>query len=220
MNTQLDHLVIAADSLEQGVAFIKESFGVLMPFGGQHPKMATHNHLMAIGDGVFLEILAIDKLATQSTRPRWFGLDDPFIRAQLKQKPLLLGWVLNTSNIDQLLAGTRFPFGKPELVTRSKLEWVFAMPEDGRLFAGGLIPYLIQWQTQTHPAYQMADLGCRLLSLDIYHPQPHWLESILQTIGAETIPVIHELKSPESAFFSATFDTPLGIKTLKSLNVV
>ena len=41
MNVQLDDLVIAADTLEQGVDYIESVLGVKMPVGGKHPLMAT-----------------------------------------------------------------------------------------------------------------------------------------------------------------------------------
>src|SRR5439155_21485872 len=72
----LDHLTVAALSLEQGVAYVHRALGVVAPPGGSHPLMATHNHLMQLGDGVFLEIIAPDGRAAPQ-RTRWFGLDDP-----------------------------------------------------------------------------------------------------------------------------------------------
>src|SRR4051812_15158493 len=72
----LDHITVAALTLEQGIAHVRATLGVDVPFGGAHPLMATHNCLMQIGDGVFLEIIAPDPAATPQ-RARWFALDDP-----------------------------------------------------------------------------------------------------------------------------------------------
>jgi hypothetical protein len=75
----LDHLTVAALTLEQGVNYVQRVLGVAVPFGGAHPLMGTHNHLMQLGDGMFLEIIAPDPAVTPK-RTRWFGLDDPRMR--------------------------------------------------------------------------------------------------------------------------------------------
>ena len=74
MKTQFDHLVVAAR-----VDYIEEKLGVVMPYGGQHPKMGTHNHLIQLGNGTFLEVIAIKPELPSPQRPRWFGLDDPLV---------------------------------------------------------------------------------------------------------------------------------------------
>ena len=70
MDTKIDHLVIGAESLIQGVEYVKSCLGVEMPFGGVHVKMGTHNHLMRLGDGIFLEIIAINPEIDPPNRPR------------------------------------------------------------------------------------------------------------------------------------------------------
>jgi len=50
--TKIDHIAVAAGSLEAGVAYVEEALGVVMPKGGEHPAMATHNHLMQLGDQI------------------------------------------------------------------------------------------------------------------------------------------------------------------------
>lgn len=99
MNTRLDHIVIGAATLEQGVTYIRETLGIEIPPGGEHFHMGTHNHLMQLGNEIFLEVMAINPKAVAPNRPRWFGLDDPFIKAQLEYQPRLLTWVVNTPDI-------------------------------------------------------------------------------------------------------------------------
>ncbi|MEE8364674.1 MAG: VOC family protein [Gammaproteobacteria bacterium] len=43
-------MVIAADSLEQGVDYVRSTLGVDIPRGGVHQTMGTHNHLMQLGN--------------------------------------------------------------------------------------------------------------------------------------------------------------------------
>ena len=48
MNTQLDHLIVAAATLAEGVAWCEDMLGVTPGPGGQHPLMGTHNRLLKI----------------------------------------------------------------------------------------------------------------------------------------------------------------------------
>ncbi len=155
MNTKFDHLVVGAQNLEQGVAYIKEKLGVEVPFGGNHLKMGTHNHLMRVGNNVFLEIIAIDPEHPAPERPRWFGLDDPFIQMSLENTPRLLSWVVNCEDIRKTIGKASCSFGHPELLSRGSLNWYFGLPSDGRLIAGGFLPYLIQWIDIEHPSNKM-----------------------------------------------------------------
>ena len=62
----LDHLVVAALTLEAGVDHVFRSLGVAIPPGGAHPLMGTHNHLMQLGEGVFLEVIARDSRSVRA----------------------------------------------------------------------------------------------------------------------------------------------------------
>ena len=215
MTTGFDHLVIGAASLDEGVAYVKETLGAEIPAGGEHPLMGTHNHLMKLSDSSFLEIIAINPEAPPPSRPRWFGLDDALVRSSLAQ-PRLLAWVVNTPNLNTLQAQTSFDFGEATKVSRGNLTWDFAIPEDGRLLAGGTLPYLIQWHTQNHPARNMARRDCSLIGLEIHHPYPEWLGAILTDIGAANCVTLHALADNAAPFLKAHIGTSNGTKVLSS----
>ena len=216
MQTQIDHLVIGAKTLSQGVNYVREQLGVEMPFGGVHTKMGTHNHLMRTGKNTFLEIIAINHDIDPPDRPRWFGLDDPFIRQQIDRQPSLLTWVVNTHDIKKLAQRSTVSLGKAELISRGQLNWYFGLPDDGRLIAGGMLPYVIQWQTDKHPSKNMIDLGCNLERMEIFHPYPRWLQSALSSIGASGLVQVHALSKNEIPYMIAYINSPLGIKKLYS----
>ena len=69
MSTVIDHLVIAAETLEQGAEYVLKMLGVDIPFGGVHPKMGTHNLLMQLGNTLFLEVIAINPDAAALAHP-------------------------------------------------------------------------------------------------------------------------------------------------------
>ncbi|MCG8352884.1 MAG: VOC family protein [Chloroflexales bacterium] len=216
MKASLDHIVIGAASLDQGVAYVKEHLGVAIPKGGEHAAMGTHNHLMQLGNNVFLEVLAVNPDAPALSRPRWYGFADPFVRRQLARRPQLLTWVVNTPDIAHTLAQSAFSFGEAMLMSRGDLHWYFGVPDDGRLLAGGILPYIIQWQTDTHPSGRLRDLGCTLKQLEIHHPQPDWLASILSAVGAAGCVALKPLEANATPFLAAHIETPIGLKTLSS----
>ncbi len=216
MQTRIDHLVIGAGSLTQGVDYVRDYLGVNIPYGGVHKKMGTHNHLMQLGDNVFFEIIAINHEAEAPNRPRWYGLDDPFVKQQIEMQPTLLTWVVNTSNINELIRQAEFSVGNAELISRGDLSWYFGLPDDGRLLAGGMLPYVIEWQTEIHPSVNMVNLGCNIQSLEIYHPHPFWLQAALESIGSVDLVKINSLPKNEAPYLVAYIATPDGVKELVS----
>lgn len=220
MTLKIDHLVVAADTLEQGIAYIEQQFSVKVPLGGVHPLMGTHNCLMQAGDNMFFEIIAINPQslvddALRIKHPRWFSLDDPLLRAQLKQSPKLLTWLVNTQQFEETKKQGIYRQTAAHLLSRNNLSWHFALPLDGSLLANGILPYLLQWQGP-NPAQTMPNKGCALEEITIYHPQPQWIKDQLDIIGASHLVSINALQEPQSAFFEARFQTPKGPVTLSS----
>jgi hypothetical protein len=191
-----DHLVIGAASLRQGVDWVEGKLGVAMPPGGSHPRMGTHNHLTALGPDSFLEVIAIDPAAEPPARPRWFALDDPARRTSLEARPRLLTWVAATGDIEANLAGARAAgaeIGRAVEMTRGELTWLISIRDDGGLPEAGTLPVLIQWPGGVHPAGQMTDLGLRLDTLELRHPNPANLDTVLRAIGADhLVAIVHD----------------------------
>ena len=216
MNLAIDHLVIGAATLEQGAAYVKAQLGVDIPFGGVHETMGTHNHLMALSDHLFLEVIAMNPSIEAPPLPRWYGLDDPYVQHRLKQQAGLIAWVVNTNNIRNSLQKASCSFGHVQRICRGELSWDFALPSDGRLLGAGMLPYLIEWQTAAHPARNMHTSRCRLKVLEIHHPNINWLASVLSSIGAQDLVEICSLNEDETPYLAAHIETPLGLKVLRS----
>ena len=103
----LDHLIVAATKIEQGVEWIEERLGAHPQPGGKHVAMGTHNALLRIGARVYLEIIAVDPTASAPQRSRWMDLDEPRMRAALAEGPALIHWAVATCDIESKV--TRSP---------------------------------------------------------------------------------------------------------------
>ena len=70
---ELDHLVVAARTLDEGAAWCEATLGAVPALGGRHTHMGTHNALLSVGSARFprsyLEILAIDAGAAPPALP-------------------------------------------------------------------------------------------------------------------------------------------------------
>jgi len=203
---QLDHITIAADSLAAGVAYAEAALDVKIPFGGAHPLMGTHNHLLRLGDSLFLEIIAPDPAAEPVSRRRWFGLDDPAMRAELAAGPRLATWIVATDDIEATLRELPLARGPAIKVTRGELSWLISVPSDGAMPFGGAFPTLIAWPRGPHPASRMPDLGCSLVSFEIAHPdarairdalQPHLNDARVQFMPAPHVSLRATIRTPQ-----------------------
>jgi hypothetical protein len=190
---QLDHLVIAARTLEEGADFIAAKLGVEMTGGGAHPLMRTHNRLLNLWGGAYLEVIAIDPNAEpiETPCPRLFALDDPAQRKRLEAGPQLVHWVVRV-NRPRLL--TRWQAQYPERIpavvpmTRGGNAWDLTIPADGTFPAwqgagDGLLPSLIQWDTPQHPSESLPETGIALRSLTGFHPRAHLISEQLAWLG-------------------------------------
>jgi len=163
---KLDHIVVAAATLEDGEAFITARTGATPSRGGKHVAMGTHNSLLRLGERTYLEIIAIDPDAKAPSRQRWFALDRPSMRATLDVSPRLITWVARCSDIDAARAactgaGGVDP-GPVHPMSRGEVHWRITIPDDGMLPGGGAIPTLIEWPDTRHPADALPDSGVRL----------------------------------------------------------
>ena len=171
----LDHLVVAARTLDEGVAWCEATLGITPGPGGRHALMGTHNRLFSIASARFprayLEIIALDPDAPPPARSRWFDLDAPALRNALASEPQLIHWVVRGEDIGSLCERWRrigIERGEPLVAQRESaqgvLRWRISVRSDGARLFDGALPTLIEWGA-AHPTDAMPGSGVLLEQL-------------------------------------------------------
>jgi hypothetical protein len=209
----LDHLVVAAATLADGIDYIASLTGVAPVPGGQHVAMGTHNALLRLGQRVYLEVIAIDPQAERPPRPRWFELDRAALQAELMERPRLIHWVARTEDIGAAAARCPVDLGAAQPMSRGEYRWRITIPEDGALPGGGLVPTLIQWEVPRHPADGLPDSAVTLASFAATDPDPARPRAALAALGlADVLSVTYDRERR----LAAMLRTPRGNITLSS----
>ncbi|RLJ59093.1 glyoxalase-like protein [Litoreibacter meonggei] len=202
---RLDHLALAAETLDAARAHVESALGVQLATRGEHPQMGTHNHLMSLGPDIYFEAIAINPDATAPNRPRWFNLD------HFDGPPRLTNWILATDDLEAALAELPNGFGTPISLQRGDFRWSMAVPDDGILPWGGWGPALIQWHGDLHPAPLLPEQGIRLGTFVLHHPQATEIAATLAPLLPRDTVLFAEAETPG---LSANFDTPHGRRVL------
>ena len=200
---RLDHLVYAAPDLAAAVDELAARTGVRATPGGRHVGRGTHNALLALGPDSYVEIIAPDPNQSPPAMPRPFGLDT-------LTAPHLTTWALKAPDIETHVAAARAAAYDPGVVMSMsrarpdgvRLAWRLTLTP--RLPGDGLVPFLIDWGTTSHPAGGAA-AGCTLVELRAEHPEPEVIRPLLRAVNAE----LQLSRGPAPALI-ATMATPRG----------
>jgi hypothetical protein len=207
---QLDHLVVTSPTLGVGVEWVRATLGVAPHAGGDHLRMGTHNALLRLGNATYLEVIASDPGAPTPGRPRWYELD----RMAPDARPRLATWVARTDDITSTVADCPARYGAIEPMSRGLLSWLITIPPDGSLSGDGVFPTLIEWQTHEHPAARLAEQGCALKLLELFHPAPRSLHALLECLGLNAAVAIHEIRPGERPYLVAHIETLRGLLSI------
>ena len=228
MTTRLDHLVVAASTLDEGVAWCERTLGITPGPGGEHPLMGTHNRLFSIATAqypkAYFEVIAIKSGAACARNigaKRWFDLENEALQATLKQNgPQLIHFVASTPQaapVVQALADLGIDRG--ELLTASRatahglLSWQITVRHDGQRLMHGTLPTLIQWG-DVHPTQNMPASGVTLQSLTASFPWADELRAAYAAIGLQGVAAVQAQPN-----LIATLQTPRGLVTLESKGI-
>jgi hypothetical protein len=201
----LDHIAVAAETLAEGAAHVEAALGVELSDVGVHDRMGTHNRLLGLGPGVYLEVIAINPDAAPPAQARWFDLDN------FTGKPRLTNWIVRTDDLAGVLEGAPAGMGVPISFARGPYLWQMGVPPDGKLPWEGAAPALIEWQSALHPAERLPDRGCRLVGLTVEHPEAEAMLAAFPALGA--VAGVRVAAGPVKRLW-AEIDTPDGRKFL------
>lgn len=232
MKSHIDHLVIVANSLDQGVAWCEATLGITPNPGGEHKLFGTHNRLFKIATPAnpmaYCEIIAINtgaSLAIKQGAKRWFDMDDITLQAAVAAEPRLVHFVANTAEVRGACAALsalgidRGPALEASRHSRKGLlQWQITVREDGQRLFNGTLPTLIQWgkpgddePLRLHPRNSLPRSGVTLQSITVSHPDAAALQAAYVTIGLTGITV-----EEGPANLTATLQTPKGAVKLSS----
>jgi hypothetical protein len=235
MHTQLDHLVIVAKTLEQGVQWCEATLGVTPGPGGEHALYGTHNRLLKIATPsnpmVYLEIIAIDPEAVRPKKAsptRWFDMDNPALQKAVAEEPRLVHFVVNTPDLKAARMALRMEaidrgpaiYGNRR-TSKGMLNWQISVRADGQRLFDGALPTVIQWgkpdatePMKLHPRNTLPRSGVTLNSLEVTHPSAKKLQEAYSAIELKRVAV-----SEGPANLKATLHTPKGLVTRESLGI-
>lgn len=235
MHTQIDHLVIVAQSLEQGVQWCEATLGITPGPGGEHTLYGTHNRLFKVASPAnpmaYVEIIAIDPKAVRPKRAcptRWFDMDNPALQKAVAKEPRLVHFVVNTPDIRAARMAIRMQgidrgpaISASRRTNRGTLNWQISVRADGQRLFDGCMPSLIQWgkpeatdPLKLHPRNTLTRSGVTLQSLEVIHPSAAKLQAAYDAIELNRVSV-----TEGTANLKATLQTPKGVVVLESLGI-
>ena len=205
--TQLDHLVLGAPDLNMGIDHAAKVLGARPIIGGRHPQYGTHNAIVALGDHIYLEIIASDPDLPPPEEGVLWDLDT-------LQEPRLITWAMRTDQIFDLAEKARkaglnigdVAEGARTTPEGKVLKWRLTNPHAARLETA--TPFLIDWGETLHPAETAPKAGS-LTALRFEHPQPDMLKHVFATLGLSV-----EVASADDPAIIAAVKTPNGMVEL------
>lgn len=213
-NHKPDHIVYFVPNLDEAYETFEKEWGVRPKFGGQHVGRGSHNALLSLGNGSYLEIIAPDPNQPTPPNARSFGMDN-------LSAPRLITWAVGTTDIQAAVSHSQAAGYNPgDILPSSRMrsdgilmEW--ALTRSAEAAAGTtprgdwLIPFFIDWGQTPHPS-KNNPAGCTLLEVKAQHPDP---EPIRQMLAAMQVNCVVE--KGEQAQLIALVETPDGKIELK-----
>lgn len=201
----LDHLVLAADTLEAGSDYLWQRFGVRPDPGGQHIGWGTHNSLLQLGGGTYLEVIAPDPNQPAPDRARPFGIDRPPLRDRIAVRPRLVHYMIRTADIRATSAALGYETGPVQSMSRGDLTWQVAIRENQAGSNDMLLPAMIDWGDQSPPGERLEPRGVVLTAFHLRGPLQ--MCDLLMPLTADRRIKVGERSS---AMLAAEFQSPKG----------
>ncbi len=208
----LDHIVLATPDVQSSVAEIEAAIGLRPELGGHFPGRGVYNHLLALQNDAYLEIIGPDPAQPNPEGPLPFGMDDFGDRGA--HVPHWC-WKAGAEIVERAAAtrdagydiGEVRPLGRV-LADGTRLDWRLTRTVWPPLL-GGLVPFLIDWGDARHPS-ATAVQGARLGSWHGEHPDVAAVRRAHEAMG-----VALELREGPEPALIAVIEGPSGTITLR-----
>jgi catechol 2,3-dioxygenase-like lactoylglutathione lyase family enzyme len=174
---RLDHLLIGASDLDRAVAEFERITGVRPVYGGKHPA-GTHNALVSLGEGLYLELIAVQP-----------GVAPPPFFGQLPKLEKLtpIGWAVSVPDAQaarQQLEAVGFRVSELRPGSRatpvgSTLRWHTFELQDH--LTGG--PFFLSWAPDSAHPSATSPSGCQLDSFTVSGPDAESLSRLLSKLA-------------------------------------
>jgi Glyoxalase-like domain len=176
----LDHVLVGAASLASCLSFATASLQVTPLPGGRHPDLGTHNALIGLTSGAYVELIAPEPDSARSSG----------IRSNLSrfEGPALYGWCWRRRDLDPpRRALLRSGFAVSDVLLRRRrtpdgdeICWRYFHIDDPTVHT--VAPLVIDWMETPHPSSR-APMGGDIRRLSINHPRPTRVSEMLRLIG-------------------------------------
>ncbi len=101
---RIDHVIYGAADLEVAAARIEADLGLTAVAGGRHDGMGTHNRVVPLADGSYLELLAVVDPQEAAASPLGAAL-----AAGIARGDGLLGWAVAVPDVSSVAARLKTP---------------------------------------------------------------------------------------------------------------
>ncbi len=202
----VDHLVYCVHDLEACIHLFNEIYGIEASIGGRHLSQGTKNALVNIGNGCYLELLAIDPDNDTVGRDRWMGID-------LLTSNKITRWAMKSFSINsdsKVLAGYKPDLGALDKGMRQSpdggmLRWDMTLPSSEPEVE--VMPFLIDWSvSDAHPTTALSEQG-QLMELHLSSPEPdklipyfHQLDIDIKITQGKDTTIKAIIKGPKGVF--------------------
>ena len=205
---QVDHVILAIDSLDRGIELLARATGVKPVYGGAHPGRGTQNALLSLGVNQYIELIAPNPSDTSATARRFAS---QLMQYYSKYRDLTpVGWAVHVSDAvaersrliaKGLKAGEVRP-GSRARPTGELLQWKTLDPFG---IENSLLPFVIEWGATTPHPSASAPGGCRLIDLTLGASSPDSITALFSKAGYEV-----NVRAADSDHMELTFDCPSG----------
>ncbi len=197
---RVDHIMLGAGDLERAINEFETATGVRPEYGGKHPT-GTHNALVSLGNGTYLELIAPQVDAKPTT----------FTNELAKLGRLTpIGWAVSAAEahgLRQRLVNAGFAVTSPEPGSRIKpsgatLRWqTFGLNDE---LQGA--PFFIAWAPESPHPSSTSPGGCTLERLTVASPESERLARLLAVLDLRT-----EVANARQVQFTLSLACPKGM---------